>query len=163
VLKFIGMDGGCEFFKRQNRTDSPLPTCLDEQAKRNNPFFDTFVAAMNSVKVVNGPPPYNQIQLRFKEMEEAVLMGKETSEAGVKKAAEDCRQSSGRSEPGSSGQRETSAVEIMGRITSTRSARALRVDAQWTLSHTGFGGRNEWSVVDPLTTKAPFRTLGGDS
>jgi len=91
VLKFIGMDGGCEFFKRQNRTDSPLPTCLDEQAKKSNPFFDTFVAAMNSVKVVNGPPPYNQIQLRFKEMEEAVLMGKETPEAGVKKAAEDCR------------------------------------------------------------------------
>lgn len=91
VLKFIGMEGGCEFFKRQNRTDSPLLTCVDEKAKKDNPFFDTFMAAMNSVKVVNGPPPYNQIQIRFKEMEESVLMGKETPEAGVKKAAEDCR------------------------------------------------------------------------
>jgi multiple sugar transport system substrate-binding protein len=92
VLKYIATNGGCEFFLRQGRTDTPLLTCAGEDARAENPFFDTFVAAVGSVEAVKAPPTYSQIHKRLKEMEESVLLGNETPEEGIQNAAADLRQ-----------------------------------------------------------------------
>ena len=91
VLKYITMEGGCDFFTRQDRVDHPSSQCVDEKAKQNNPFFDTFQSSLNVLQVRLGPPAYSKIQQRFKEMEEAVLMGQVAPEEGVRQAAADSR------------------------------------------------------------------------
>ena len=91
VLKYIAMEGGCEFFQAQGRVDHPSPTCVDPEAKANNPFFDTFEAGKNSVYVIAGPSTYSKIVTRFKEMEQAVLLDTVAPDEGVKEAAADAR------------------------------------------------------------------------
>jgi ABC-type glycerol-3-phosphate transport system substrate-binding protein len=89
VLKYISMEGGCEFFLRQGRTDTPLVTCTDEQTKAENPFYDTFVANVAAVQAVQAPPSYSQIHVRLKEMEESALLENETPEEAIQSAAAD--------------------------------------------------------------------------
>jgi multiple sugar transport system substrate-binding protein len=91
VLKFIAMEGGCEFFQKQSRIDHPSPTCVDQDAKAKNPFFDTFEQVKASVVTIPGPSAYSKIATRFKEMEQTVLLGKIAPEEGVKQAAADAR------------------------------------------------------------------------
>ena len=91
VLKYIAMEGGCEFFLRQSRTDSPLISCVDPAVAEANPFADLFVESTQSVEIRLAPPTFSRIQQRLKEMEEAVLLGTVTPEEGLRQAAEDAR------------------------------------------------------------------------
>lgn len=92
VLKYISTNGGCEFFLEQGRTDTPLLNCSSEEARAQNPFFDVFIAAVNSIEATKAPPTFSQIHKRLKEMEESVLLGNETPEEGIQNAAADVRE-----------------------------------------------------------------------
>lgn len=91
VLKWIAMEGGCKFFLRQGRVDSPLQNCSDPEAQAQNPFTDIFQQALLTVELRVGPPTYSKIHQRIKEMEESVMLGNETPEQGLQQAAEDIR------------------------------------------------------------------------
>ena len=93
LLKFITLaeDGACEFFLQQARTDTPLIDCQDPNLADANPFADVFDANVDLIESINPPPTYAQIARRLLDMQESALLGNETPEEAIRRAAEDLR------------------------------------------------------------------------
>jgi len=93
LLKFmtLSQEGACEFFIQQARTDTPLVNCGDESITTGNPFYETFMANVDLIESINPPPTYAQIARRLLEMQESALLGRETPEEAVRRAAADLR------------------------------------------------------------------------
>jgi multiple sugar transport system substrate-binding protein len=92
LLKFMTLaeDGACEFFIQQARTDTPLIDC-DATGGGENPFVDTFMANVDLIESINPPPTYAQIARRLLDMQESALLGQETPEEAIRRAAADLR------------------------------------------------------------------------
>ncbi|MBX3537722.1 MAG: ABC transporter substrate-binding protein [Chelatococcus sp.] len=89
LLKFIAAgEGACQFFTMQQRVDTPLRNCKVDVPPQ---FVAAFKANGDLVQSRQAPSSFQQIHVRLQQMQEAVLLGKETPEAALKSAATDVK------------------------------------------------------------------------
>lgn len=91
LLKFIAADdaGACHFFRLQKRADTPLRDCKTEVPAG---FAKVFAENGDLVEAPQAPASFQQIHVRLQQMQESVLLGKQTPEEALKAAEADVAQ-----------------------------------------------------------------------
>jgi multiple sugar transport system substrate-binding protein len=91
LLKFIASEdaGACQFFRLQKRADTPLRDCKTEVPAG---LAKVFVENGELVEAPQAPASFQQIHVRLQQMQEAVLLGKQSPEDALKAAETDVAQ-----------------------------------------------------------------------